>query len=397
MNYILYEKPEIIKPLFRLYDYDVIIAWNYQLPSFCLRSFKHEIKIAWFHAAIYDFLPNAIDAKPEYYKQLQLKTWETADRIITISKISLQSLKDIFPELVFKTEIIYNGFYSSRMQQLSIKDSDISIHTECQNIIIGVGRLDRNKNFELLIRAVSQVIHSGINCFLIILGNGELLSELEDIAVQENIEDYVLFAGYQKNPYPYIKLSKVVCLTSFSEGWPTVIVEGMVLGKPFVTTPVAGASDELADKGRCGLVSDWNIEGYSNCLKKLLADQNLYEEMSINCMEKIKEYSIENAVIQFDTLIKKLNNAHISEYITDVEEHINIKKRISALLYFAMVFSFIDFKYPLITDAFRRYKNRSTLINCIKLFFHFSLFIINPFLIPLKFFIGFVRACFLGY
>jgi len=389
--HILYEKPEIIKPLFRLYGYDVIITWNYQLPSFCLRSFKNEIKIAWFHGAIYDFLPDAIDARPEHHKQLQLKTWETADRIVTISEKSLQSLKDIFPELAFKAEIIHNGFDFSKIQRLSIKNSEITIPTDIKNIIIGVGRFDKNKNFELLIRAVSRVIHSGTNCFLIILGHGELLSALEEIAVKEKIKDFVLFAGYQQNPYPYFKLSKIVCLTSFSEGWPTVIIEGMFLGKPFVTTPVAGASEELSDNGKCGLVSDWNIEEYAACIRKLLTDQNLYNKMSENCKEKVKQFSVENTTVQFDVLIEKLYDTYV----------LNKKKqskndRIQAIYHFACIYSSINIKDTQLLFAYNRYKNNKSLINIIKLIYRLTLTIINCFLFPFRFCTGFVSGCFLG-
>jgi len=389
--HILYEKPEIIKPLFRLYGYDIIITWNYQLPSFCLRAFKNEIKIAWFHSDIYDFLPDAIDAQPEYHKQLQLKTWETADRIVSISEKSLQSLKNIFPELVFKAEIIYNGFDVLRIQQLSENKNDIKIPTQYQNIIIGVGRLEQRKNFKLLIRAVSRVIHLGIDCFLIILGQGELLSELENVVIQENIKDSVLFAGYQQNPYPFIKLSKIVCLTSFSEGWPTVIVEGMSLGKPFVTTPVAGASGELADNGRCGLVSDWNAEEYADCINKLLTDKSLYEKMSENCKEKARLFSIENATVQFDALIEKLNITN-----TPIKKNKSTVKRMYAICYFAKTFAFINFKHYFITTAYKRFKNNINLINVIKLIYRISLFIFSCFLFLFRYCIGFIYACFLG-
>jgi glycosyltransferase involved in cell wall biosynthesis len=397
MSYILYEKPEIIKYLFRLYGYDVIVTWVYQLPSFCLRSFENEIKIAWSHDTLYNFLPGAIDARPERDKQLQLRAWKAADRIVNISNISLQSLKEIFPELIDKTEIIYNGCDFSRIQQLSMENPNIKIPIQSQNIIIGAGSLDRRKNFELLIRAVSSVIHSGINCFLIIIGQGEFLSELQDIAAQENVKDSILFAGYQQNPYPYFKLSKIVCLSSFSEGLPTVIIEGMSLGKPFVTTPVAGASDELADNGRCGLVSDWKIEEYAGCIRKLLTDQYLYEDMSNNCIEKTREFTIENYVIQFDLLIKRLHDYHTSERIINDKKDKYIYKHIHAICYFALVFALIELKKPRITDSFRRYKHRKTFIDGIKLLYHISLIIISPFLFPFKFLIGLVRACFCGY
>jgi glycosyltransferase involved in cell wall biosynthesis len=396
IHYILYEKPEIIKHLFQLYGYDVIITWNYQLPSFCLRSFENEIKIGWFHTDIYDFLPDAIDARPERHRQLQLRTWVTADRIVTISKKSLQSLKDIFPELSDKAEIIHNSFDISRIQQFSTKISDIKISYQNKNIIIGAGRLEKRKNFELLIRAMSHIIHSGINCLLIILGDGELLKKLQEIASQENIKDFVLFAGYQQNPYPYLKLSKLVCLTSFSEGFPTVIVEGMLLGKPFVTTPVSGASDELADNGRCGLVSDWNIEEYANCIKKILTDSDLYEEMSKKCIEKAKEYSVENTVNKFDSLIENFQNNNISKNKVVDKKKYSLKKRLYSICYFAFVFAFINIKNSLLAVAFKRFRNKCSPINIIKLFYRLMLFITYNLSFPLRFFIGFTHGCFLG-
>jgi glycosyltransferase involved in cell wall biosynthesis len=396
IHYILYEKPEIIKHLFQLYSYDVIITWNYQLPSFCLRSFENEIKIAWFHGAIYDFLSDAIDARPARHRQLQLRTWETADRIVTISKKSLQSLKDIFPELSDKAEIINNCFDISKIQKLSIMNLKIKLPPNTQNIILGVGRIDNNKNLKLLLHAVINVINSGINCFLIILGDGELLNELQEIASQENIKDFVFFAGYQQNPYPYFKLSKLVCLTSFSEGFPTVIVEGMLLGKPFVTTPVSGASDELADNGKCGLVSDWNVDEYANSIKKLLTDQDLYEEMSEKCIEKAKEYSVENTVNKFDSLIENLQNNNISKNKAVDKKKYSFIKRLYSICYFAFVFAFINKKKSLLTVAFKRFRNKCSPINIVKLFYRLMLFIIYNLSFPLRFFIGFTHGCFLG-
>ena len=54
--------------------------------------------------------------------------------------------------------------------------------------------------------------------------------------------------GYVDNPYPYIKNADLFCMTSESEGFPTVLIESMIIGCPFVSTNVAGA-DELAMNG----------------------------------------------------------------------------------------------------------------------------------------------------
>ena len=120
------------------------------------------------------------------------------------------------------------------------------------------------------------------------------------------ISDFVHFCGYKNNPYPYIAASRIFCLTSYSEGFPTVAIETMSLGIPFVTTPVSGASEELADGGKCGLVSDWKAEEYADKLQKLLTDSELYEQMSKNCLEHVKDYSVEQYVSAFEKVLSYL-------------------------------------------------------------------------------------------
>lgn len=385
IRYVLYHKPEIIKPLFRLYGYDVIITWNDQQPSFCLFSFEAEIKIAWFHGTIYYLQPNLMSPKSIEKYKLQLKAWNTANQIITISKKTFKSLEDIFPALSYKTKIIYNAFDVSYVQRFSEYNIDIKT-PDSNNIIIGIGRLDSNKNFELLIRAVSRVIHFGINCHLIIIGHGELFSQLEEIAVEANIKDFVLFTKYLQNPYPLLKISKLVCVSSFSEGWPMVIAEGMSLGKPFVTTPVAGASEELSNNGRCGLVSGWDVEEYANCIIKLLNDQNLYNEMSKNCIERIHDFSMEQTLVQFDSLIEKLCSANNTK-IT-IEKTI---KRPYAIIFYALAFSLFAPFYRF-TLALQYFKKKHTFLNIIKLLYRLGTFVLYAVFFPVNFSKGLMRT-----
>ena len=391
ISYILHKKPEIIKPLFRLYDYDIIITWNYQLPSFCLHSFKNEVKIAWCHESMYDLSPETYNSTPEYRNE-QLLAWKNADRIVTVSNKPFRLLKNTFPELEAKIEIINNGIDIKRIQELSLEKINIDI-PDINNIIVAAGRLDKNKNFELLIYAVSRVIHTGTDCLLIILGEGELLSELEDIVLKENIKDNVIFTGYKQNPYPFFRLSKILCLSSDLEleSWGMVLLEGMSLGKPFVTTPIAGASEELSDNERCGLVSDWDIDEYADCIKKLLNNQNIYNEMSKNCIERANEFSIENMVAKFYSLMDKLNFTHVTDNNL-IYKNKNIE-RIYAISYYALVYSLTNQFYR-IYNSWYRYKNELTFLNFIKLFFRFGMLLLSVFVFPVIFLYSFLYGIF---
>lgn len=72
---------------------------------------------------------------------------------------------------------------------------------------------------------------------MIILGEGSMLHSLQK-ALELNVERNISFLGYVNNPYPYILSSDLVCLASYAEGLPTVLIEGLALGIPFISSDV---------------------------------------------------------------------------------------------------------------------------------------------------------------
>lgn len=306
LDYILEQKPEIIRAMNNFDAYDVIITWNYQLPSFMLPAFPDKKTIAWFHGAIddLDVSDNSSAVKSRY--DLQKNAWGFADKVITISRKSLQSLETVFPEYMHKAQIIHNAFDVKISKIKAIEKIEDIYENCCLPIIVCAGRLDKNKNFSLLVKTVAKLKTENLKCALFIIGDGEEREPLVRLAAESDITDSVFFLGYKQNPLPYIGRAQLLCVSSLAEGFPTVVLESMALGKPFVTTPVAGASEEMADGGKCGLVADWDINDYAEKIKILLTDKTLYDRMSENCIKKIKEFSVENTVKQFDILIASL-------------------------------------------------------------------------------------------
>ena len=268
--------------------------------------FSRKKTIAWFHGAIddLDISDNSTAVKSRY--NLQKNAWGFADKVVTISHKSLQSLETVFPEYMHKAQIIYNAF-DVKNSKIKATERVEDIYENCYlPIIVCAGRLDKNKNFSLLVKTVAKLKTDNIKCALFIIGDGEEREPLVRLVAESGITDSVFFLGYKQNPLPYISRVQLLCVSSLAEGFPTVVLESMALGKPFVTTPVAGASEELADGGKCGLVADWNVDDYAEKVKMLLTDKTLYDRMSENCIKKIQEFSIENTVKQFDILIASL-------------------------------------------------------------------------------------------
>jgi glycosyltransferase involved in cell wall biosynthesis len=333
LKYILYNRPQFISPLFNniFRNYDIIIAWTYQLPTLFLTPLTNKIKIAWCHNDINEIISNDI-------LTAHTKAYMNADIVVAVSNRAGLALSEVFPKINNKIRVINNPCDANKIHELADHSKQIEIPEHFnKNIILAVGRLDKNKNIDLIIRATSKAIHSGIECFLIIIGDGNLKNNLADLVKQEDIETFVFFTGYVKNPYPYFKLAKIVCVSSLREGFANVALEAMTFGIPFVTTPVAGASDELSTNQKCGLISDWNVDDYSECIVKLLADNAIYAQMSEKCIEESKKYSIENFITQFEDTIAAVENTNTENDSSKVQY--SFYSRFIAIFWYAYAFA----------------------------------------------------------
>lgn len=314
---VLVKRPELIRSLFNLKHFDYVISWNYQLPSFLLPAFPDSYRIGFFHSSIEDLLLNETNKKKyldlEDKIKNQYNVWNDADKIITISNKSFKSLLDVFPIFREKSEIINNGINTSEVitnSRVRVNES-FKIDTKYKYMCC-CGRIDERKNFQLAVKALHLVSKQISNVKLVIIGMGDKYQELKKLVEDLQLNDKVIFTGYQQNPHPIIAQCDVFCMTSLSEGFPMVIMEAMALGKPFVTTPVSGASEELSDNNLCGLVAEWDENDYAGKVLKLLSDDELYNKMKQNCLEGIKKFSIEASIQKFYTIFENAEKKKLS-------------------------------------------------------------------------------------
>ncbi|MBH0064669.1 glycosyltransferase [Psychrobacter sp. SZ93C1] len=113
---------------------------------------------------------------------------------------------------------------------------------EYQNYIIHVGSFKEAKRHDVLLRAYAKTDQS---LPLLLLGKGKLKNDIEQLVVELNLEDKVVFLGFLENPFPYIKHAKFKILTSDWEGFALVIAESLVLGTPVISTDCQSGPSEL--------------------------------------------------------------------------------------------------------------------------------------------------------
>lgn len=118
---------------------------------------------------------------------------------------------------------------------------------------VSIGRLSAQKGQLLLVDAFAKLIDSGVDANLILAGDGELRDEVEARIRHYGLGDRVRITGWVTSDEirKLLQESRALVLPSFAEGLPVVIMEAFALGRPVISTFVAGIP-ELVEPGRSG-------------------------------------------------------------------------------------------------------------------------------------------------
>lgn len=138
--------------------------------------------------------------------------------------------------------------------------------------LVCVGRLCEQKGQLLLINAASRLLAEGLQFKLVLVGDGPLRSEVEGAIVHLGLQNAIEILGWASNAQvrQQILAAQALILPSFAEGLPVVIMESLALGRPVISTYVAGIP-ELVDPACGWLVPPGSIDDLVNAVRLALA------------------------------------------------------------------------------------------------------------------------------
>jgi glycosyltransferase involved in cell wall biosynthesis len=134
-------------------------------------------------------------------------------------------------------------------------------------LVVSVGRLVEQKNHALVIRAIAEVP----GATLLVIGDGPLRTELQELATVSGVGERVRFTGYREDARSVLGAADVAVLASRWEGLPRVGLEVLAAGVPLVATDVPGIGDWLDDD--CALLVRPNDVGsLAEGIRQVLSD-----------------------------------------------------------------------------------------------------------------------------
>ena len=170
-----------------------------------------------------------------------------------------------------------------------------------RNKVLFVGRLNEQKRVDRLLRIWQRVEQKLNGWDLVIVGNGDARGEYEEYAQRLHLKT-VRFVGAVNSSEEMIH-SKIVTMVSSHEGFGMTLVEGMAVG----TIPMAFDSYEalrdIIDDGVNGYrIKPWKEADFANQIVELANDSSLWNRMSLNAMEKVKNFDVKNIVDKWENL-----------------------------------------------------------------------------------------------
>lgn len=192
------------------------------------------------------------------------------DRIVCVSCAAFHAFREL-SGLGDRTELHYNPLNSDNVRLLSRQP--VSLPGDVP-LVCAVGRLAEEKGFERLLVIHRHLLDEGVRHRLVIVGDGPDRDFLPRLAKALDVQDTVIFAGYQANPYPYMARSRFLASSSFTEGLPVIAMEALSLGIPVVST-VPSVAEAFGEEA-CGLITQNSVPALEEGIRKMLTDDVFY-------------------------------------------------------------------------------------------------------------------------
>ncbi|WGG45870.1 glycosyltransferase [Rossellomorea sp. DA94] len=250
--------------------YDVAISYAQGVPTFYVaEKVNAKKKIAWVNA-IYRLKRND--------RKYQRKYYDLYDKIVGVSETAKEIFSETFPEYFNKMEVIYdinNPQFISEMADIGdgYEDSFHGIR------ILTIGRLARQKGYDIALEACKKLKEKGIDFKWYVLGKGPLEEEIRQYIVSHGLTNHFILLGVKTNPYPFIKKSDIYVQTSKFEGFGLAIAEARMLNVPVVTTNFDAVYNQMV-QNKNGLVVNMDPESVADGIINLIHNHNLRNEIT---------------------------------------------------------------------------------------------------------------------
>lgn len=190
-----------------------------------------------------------------------------------------------------RVTVIPNSVDSADIAKKAKEEASLDIPPGFRTVVTA-GRLEHEKNIPFLLHAFSEARkHDKLK--LVVIGDGTERENLHRLSHALGIGGDVLFAGYQTNPYKFIRASDLFVHTCLFEGFANVIIEAMACGIPVIAADCPYGPRDIITHGIDGFLVPMNDkEALAVMIGTLVRDEALRTRITQKGYERAKDFSM---------------------------------------------------------------------------------------------------------
>lgn len=286
-------------------NHDVLIAAMELRASFCVHFAATGLRkpsIGWVRIAFGEYAREISDKNRRKAKQ----TYGDFDRLVFVSDGAQESFERWYGESRRGDwRRIYNPYVID--PAVAASAASTSAGPTARPLIVGAGRLEKRKGFDVLIDAVAALKKRGIVVDLALLGEGALADELREQARAQGIDDQLQLPGFVQDVGDWLKRATLYVLSSRIEGLPGTILEAFAAGTPVVATRCPHGPEELLQEGKAGLlVPVDDAPAMADAMQSLLESPERRAEFASAGRQRLVDFSADRILPQWEALISEL-------------------------------------------------------------------------------------------
>ncbi|MEA1936714.1 MAG: glycosyltransferase [Patescibacteria group bacterium] len=258
------------------------------------------------HLHYIPFIPKSISKK--YIKKAVVEYSNKCDAVIAPSMAMKKILRK--REVKIPIEVIPSGINIENFRKdtgekkairnkYKIGDKDILLTT--------ASRISEEKNMKFLLEAFAEIKKKADNIKFLIVGDGALKNELEEMSKELHLEKEVIFTGLvpQEKIAGFYQASDIFVFASLVEAQGLVAVEAMAAGLPVVAIKASGI-ENMVENGRDGILTGNSRDEFSNAVLKVASDEDLRKKLSAQAKIGSEKFSVELWIRKMVELYERL-------------------------------------------------------------------------------------------
>ena len=220
-------------------------------------------------------------------------------------------------QVVVQSESARRYFSQSIQRMTSIVPNPISWPREFQgtfdkvsarhmSIALGMGRLEEQKGFDLLLQAFAQIASDHPDWSLEIWGEGSARPALEKLRHDLQLDERVRLPGKTGQPFQKMQAVDLFVLSSRFEGFPNVLYEAMACGLPAISFDCLSGPGQIIRDGTDGiLVPPGDVEALAAAMHRLMSEPALRQRLAVRAPEVLERFGLKRVMGMWEAILQQ--------------------------------------------------------------------------------------------